>query len=933
MMRGVTCTVLAMTIATTAAADDQPEEVIVVTGSSIEHDAFTGRTPMTVITRADLEASGRATLGDILQSMPAQANGANAQVNAAGDGATRIDLRGLGAGRTLVLLNGRRFVNGGNGADASVDVNAIPLAMIERVEILKDGASAIYGADAVGGVVNIITRKQLDGSEIALLSSTSQHGDGSEIDASFVQGYTTDDRTVYLMLSAGFQHHGAVLASDRPFSAVQKTYDFATHTETHLQSLAGPTGRLDASSIGGGVALPGCPSGICKPDGNGGWTDFQTPNDLYNEATSNYLYTPSTRYNVFGTGGKRLNEHTALFVELMYQRRNSDRQLSPVAFNADAPISANSIYNPFGADVLDFRRRITELGARQFLDEVSTFRLVAGISGDIPEGTFQNWTYELSVNYGDTKSLVATTGQLLKNRVADALGPSMLDRNGTPICVRDPGNPASQIVYTVTPPNGGIPIVTPCVPLNILAGSIPRDQLKGLTYQDAGTGDDAIQGVLATASGQVVQLPHHGDISLTVGGDFRDETGTQSPPSVASSGDSTDNLAQATNAEFQGVDGYGEVAIVPITGDDIARRVELDLGARALYRTHAGSALTYKAGGLFRTVGGLSLRATYATAFRAPSFFDLYGGHLERTPNAEDPCDTRPPSAGDGTKTLDPNVQAQCTAQMVPTGSKFETAQQLTETGGNPALKPERARTLTAGVVFEPLKGLALSADYWRIDIRDAIETLGIQTIFANCYDRGEQAFCDQIHRDPITHRIDPVDELLQNVSHTITSGIDLAVLHDLDLCACGRVHTMLQAQYLITHDIETAQQVIHGAGYYDLGVFPRFKANLASRWTHRSGASAGFLLQFVGSYKECASDDCNTNLAASRDVARYYKLDLFGGYDLPSSFGRTSVQLGVNNVFNATPPLVYNAAEANSDATAYDFIGRLVYARITQRF
>src|SRR5262249_6760438 len=152
--------------------------------------------------------------------------------------------RGLGAARTLVLVNGRRFINGGPGADASVDVNAIPLAMIERVEILKDGASALYGADAIGGVVNIITRPQFDGGEVSLLTSTSQRDDGSEIDASIVRGFTTDDKRTYLVVSGGYQRHGAVLASQRPFSAVQNSYDFATRTVTPTYSLAGPNGRL-----------------------------------------------------------------------------------------------------------------------------------------------------------------------------------------------------------------------------------------------------------------------------------------------------------------------------------------------------------------------------------------------------------------------------------------------------------------------------------------------------------------------------------------------------------------------------------------------------------------------------------------------------------------------------------------------------------------
>jgi len=332
------------------------------------------------------------------------------------------------------------------------------------------------------------------------------------------------------------------------------------------------------------------------------------------------------------------------------------------------------------------------------------------------------------------------------------------------------------------------------------------------------------------------------------------------------------------------------------------------------------------------------VRGTYATAFRAPTLPDLFGGHVERTPAAEDPCDTKPPSVGDGTRTLDPEVQAQCTAQGVPAGSKFTTSQQLSAIGGNPELDAETAATTTIGVVFEPpsLRGLALSADYWHIDIHNAIEALGVQTIFANCYDRGEQDFCNQIHRDPYTHRISPVDQFLQNVTRTTTSGIDLALWYDSKLGDLGRLHTGLEAQYLLRYDLETSHQVLHGVGVYDLGVYPRYKANLSSNWVHPSGASGGFTLRFVGSYQECANNDCNSgdNLAvASRDVDRYVKLDLFGGYDFHSRAGTTTMQVGINNVFDATPPTVYNAAAANSDAATYDFIGRMVYVRLSQLF
>jgi outer membrane receptor protein involved in Fe transport len=169
-----------------------------------------------------------------------------------------------------------------------------------------------------------------------------------------------------------------------------------------------------------------------------------------------------------------------------------------------------------------------------------------------------------------------------------------------------------------------------------------------------------------------------------------------------------------------------------------------------------------------------------------------------------------------------------------------------------------------------------------------------------------------------------------------VTSGVDVALSYDARLGALGRIHSALEAQYLLRYDLHAATQVIHGVGFYDLGVYPRYKANLSSHWSHPGGASGGFTLRYVGSYKECAGDDCNTpqNLAAaSRDVDRYVKLDLFGGYDLPSFLGKTTLQVGVNNVFDAAPPLVYNAPAANSDATTYDFLGRMVYLRMSQLF
>jgi outer membrane receptor protein involved in Fe transport len=380
--------------------------------------------------------------------------------------------------------------------------------------------------------------------------------------------------------------------------------------------------------------------------------------------------------------------------------------------------------------------------------------------------------------------------------------------------------------------------------------------------------------LLTTLGGRIAELPEHGEITLSLGGDYRYELGRNGPGSVASTGDTTDTETNHTDGRFHVFEGFGELAIVPISGHDIAQWVELDLGARGVRHGRFGSSLTYKAGGLFRTVHGIAARGTYATAFRAPSLPDIFSEAVERITTAEDPCDAGPPSSGDASRTLDPRIQAQCTAQGVPVGTRFATGQQSTLTGGNPDLQPETAATTTIGVVVEPpqLKGLAVSADYWHIDIDNAIETLGAQTILGNCYDRGVQSYCKQIERDFFTHRIARIKQFLQNVDHTTTSGIDVALRYDTKLAELGRVRAGLEAQYLLRYDLDTLLQVIHGVGYYDLGAYPRYKANLSGNWVHPRGISGSFTLRYVGSYKECAANNCNNahNLAtASRDVDR----------------------------------------------------------------
>ncbi|HWO23494.1 MAG TPA: TonB-dependent receptor [Kofleriaceae bacterium] len=913
------------------AEQQEGAEVIEVTGSMIERRELTTTAPVSVLDKADLEGAGLATIGDILQNLPAQSNAVNAQVNDGGDGSTRVDLRGLGTNRTLVLLNGRRVVPGGTGANASVDLNAIPLAVIERVEVLKDGASALYGSDAIGGVVNLITRQDFSGTEASLYTGGSSRGDGFTYDASFVTGHSSKQGNI--IFSAGYQNQRPVFCGDRDFAAYDREYDFEAKEEYISGSTSTPGGRINPSSIdldGDGVtddvALCGRdPDGAplpCKPDGSGGWEEFRSPEDLYNYQPSNYLYTPSARYNVYSAGHYNLTKDVKVFFEGLYLNRQSRQKLAPQPYFGDAPISAGSVYNTTGGDIFDYRRRLEEFGTRDQIQNVDTFRIVAGASGkiDAEARALPNWKWELSYNYGHTVGLQRLEGSLSVSRLANALGPSFFDGEGVPRC----GTPGDEI------PN--------CVPINIMgpSGSIDRSQAAYVTFTGVSTGFNDQKTALAQASGRIATLPNNGDISMAIGADYRREAGGFTPDPVTAAGDSTDSVQKPTSGSYDVREAFVELSIVPVSGFKGAQWAEINLAARAFNYDTFGSGVTGKAGALFKTFGGVAVRGTYSTAFRAPSVSELYQGNTDDFPAAIDPCD----------KAQNPEPDEvtirRCAEQGVPNNVIFDTTQQRAVQRGNTTLDAETAKVITAGVVYEPpqVKGLSFTADYFNIKIRNAIQALGGQVILANCYTRDQDEDCAKIHRNSRRgYAIDFIDDQILNVGGTETSGFDFAVAYRHRNPRAGDFHHQLEGQYLSRFVLDNSSNQLQGVGVYDLGAYPRFKANLTTVWERYRGGrgpTAGLNARYVHGYKECADNDCNTpeNLELfSRDVDANVNVDLFGGYMLKSKVGTTRLTVGVNNVLDAKPALIYVGFWADSDATAYDFMGRYFYARLAQSF
>ncbi|HMG22167.1 MAG TPA: TonB-dependent receptor, partial [Kofleriaceae bacterium] len=632
----------------------------------------------------------------------------------------------------------------------------------------------------------------------------------------------------------------------------------------------------------------------------------------------NYLYTPSSRYHLYAAGSHKLGPVVSTFFEASYGNSSSSQQLAEESFVNTTPISKDSMYNPTGGTVLGYQRRLVEFGPRQTPESMDMFRLVAGLKGSVSETAeaLKNFKWELSYNYGRGSAQVEAHGNLMKSRLAAALGPSFMSPTGVPTC----GTPTRPIAG--------------CIPMNLLGppGSVDPAAASYVTFTGVGSGFNQQQTVLARANGRLLTLPNDGDLSLALGGDFRQESGGFTPDPLTASGDSTGAAAAPTAGSYNVVEGFGELSLVPIAGRPLADWVEIDLAARAFRYSTFGSGVTWKAGGLYRPINGFALRGTYSTAFRAPSISELYQGTGSALLPGFDPCDTRPFGAP---IMLDPEVAAECARQGVPAGAVYGSTLVRQQARSNPKLGAETARVFTAGVVLEPpqIKGLSLTADYWRIDIANAIQRLGTNVVFANCYTRHTQSACDQVHRNPLGgYAIDYVDLANANIGGSVNSGVDLALGYDHKLASVGRLRESIESQYLLKSDLDNTAQILHGLGNNDLGAHPQIRGYFSSLWQHPGGAGAGLNLRYVGSYKECDQNNCNGG-AVARGIDSWYAADLFASYSVKSAAGTTAMTIGVNNLLDRAPPAIYGATLGDYDPTGYDFKGRSFYARMSQQF
>ncbi|MCL1073185.1 TonB-dependent receptor [Shewanella dokdonensis] len=559
-------------------------ERIEVTGSRIKRQDMETASPVTSISADTIVAQGYASVDQLLQDQTSMAGAPiGATTNNGSDGAAQVDLRGMGANRTLVLLNGRRMVNSGSGADSAVDLNAIPVAMIQRVEILKDGASAVYGSDAIAGVVNIITKKDFEGFQFDAKSSSTDKGDGQTYELNGLYGFSTANGGNYTF-GAAFAKRNGVIQGDRKW------------TERGSSSIV-PQGEIIGNQLdaNGDVVLDkdGDPEQEMKEYQNGAWVPLE---EGYDFTPDSWYQTPSKRYSLFANMTQELGNDLVLTGDFLYTKRKSNQQMAAEPANLYLPVCTDSTtsqcINLTDAMVaggivanektgkINFRRRTNEVGPRIYGQDTDTYRASLDLQGYLNAGNGLSW--DISYTYG-------------KNKAKTWVDNSINATNMKASIYADP-----DAWFTGNPVN--------------------EDIQNDISFTDDARGGNEQHDVQANLSGDLFQLSA-GAVSFAIGAEYRYESGYFDPDPVVVAGDSSSAQQYPTNGHYDVISFFQEVSVPfteKLTGDFAWRYDEYDT---------FGKASTWKVGLTYRATEDIMLRGVVATGFRAPNVSELFGGN------------------------------------------------------------------------------------------------------------------------------------------------------------------------------------------------------------------------------------------------------------------------------------------------------------------
>ncbi|MCC5880037.1 MAG: TonB-dependent receptor [Idiomarina sp.] len=873
----------------TQSAAQQNYERIAVTGSRVLRTEAESAAPVQVFTAEDIEATGLTSMELVLQRMSASAgyggNQTSAYWNGGGWGTTQVNLRGLGANRTLVLLNGRRVVNGGTGANSSVDLNTIPLTMVDRIEVLKDGASAIYGADAVAGVVNVITRKSYEGFMAEARVAGSEHGDGGEQQVNMMFGSSSDRGRI--VTTASYRSTEEVNMADRAPCPLAET-------------VPGELNCVGSASTPGGRAV------ITSGPNQGSMINFNQPGAesadgyqaydpaLHNTNSFPFLnaVNPVTTLSFSSFGDYRLSQETYAFTELLYNNRRSNQIGAPGTLR-NIDYAADHPSNPVGEDIRIVQRRLDEGGQRAFEQDISTFRVVTGLNGLWNN----NWAWEVAYNFGRTSGSDASTNIVNLERMQRTIDPDICGSNGVPC--------ADLLGY----------------------GNVSQDALDYMLFRTSNEGGNEQRSVTANIAGDLFETSR-GMIPIAFGVESRTERGWSEPDSSIVAGVMNTNRREPLRGQYQVNEAYVETSIPLLEAHRFADYVAIDFAYRYSDYDTFGSDGNYKLGLHWNVNDNLKLRATQSTAFRVPNIPELFGGIGEGNLTTTDPCSGWDQPGANAT------VAANCQADGVPAGYTQLGSNVLTQTGGNPELQPEDANTFTAGMVWDVnfVEGLQVTLDYFDIKIENAIRSVAGSTKLNACYNSENLShpFCSDgsISRDALTGAVDYLSSQVANVATETVSGVDASIHYRTQLAGLNtsfNLNLTYLDEYTVepfagAEPIEYAGHITGGSGSY---------ARIRSDATVTMGSDtwqANYSIRMIGS-----ANDINASpgdIGARAPNVFYH--DVQGVYFLTDNWTLT---LGANNLFDKKAPYIQSWTDANTDTMTYDLMGRNLYAKVRYEF
>ncbi|MDJ0710912.1 MAG: TonB-dependent receptor [Woeseiaceae bacterium] len=923
-------------------------EEIVVTGSRIKRNTFDYSTPVTVIDSAEISSTGTTNLGDLLQTLPqaiSTFNNANTAFSTTFSGLNLTDLRFLGTARTLVLVNGRRMVSGTPpGGGYGVDLNAIPTAMIERIEVLTGGASAIYGSDAVAGVVNIITKTDFEGIQIDAQVGAATQGDKEKSDLTITAGGEFGDGG-FAMLSVGWSDDEELRSRDRSFSAEdQMLYDvdgdgFA-ETPGWLGSSFPPQGRI---------------SGLNADDGTPfrSGTNDRPNSDRFNRAEYRTIFAPVRRRFASANASYPLSDRVTAFAEANWAYVQTDSEIEPFALSINDDIFqfsrggntgldvasnllmspelrtallANGVTNTSQAGTNGWVRRLVEFGPRASLVDRTTARYVAGIDAELTE----SWSLSAYYTYGRTEQDQQETGQINTERAALALDVELAP-DGVTIQCADP-----------------LARIQGCVPFNPFGENTITPQ--AVRYLQAP------QNLKATVEQEVFNIGVTGDlgwelpggtVATAFGFEHREESGSEINGGFAQTGVGGGNATAPTNGSFNVQEFFGEISF------PVLDRLTLDVAARQGEYSTVGGQTTWKVGFDAPVLDTIRFRGTVSESVRAPNVADLFAGAGETFRNLVDPCDgvtnATTGQIADNCRSI-PVIQNRIDATGSFTLTQIEQQGTGGFIGGNPLVQEETAEALTVGVIWKPEfldGGLSVAVDYYDIEIDDGIATTLRTTVLERCYDVPTSEFdptCGPsptgqpggaARRDlrPGAGNLTGVDSGTSNENRFVTSGLDIEASYSMDIGP-----GVLNAGMVWNHLLEWEQiGIVSGDVDDDAGEILTPENRATFRFSYAwDNWSTFWRVRMWGEANDSNTpllQDENGNFFGVPFAPERNTIDTYYYHDFSVSYGDElwSVTAGINNAFDKEPPFLGQASQygntgTNTAVEAYDTVGSAWY-------